>query len=315
VTQSSLRAQTGVVFQEGFLFNTTIRDNISISRPDATEGEIIEATKAAEIHDVIAALPEGYDTLAGERGSRFSGGQRQRIAIARAILRNPSILLLDEATSALDPATEHAINSTLERLARGRTVISVTHRLRSTVNMDRIFLFDQGKLAEQGTHEELLHTGGIYARMWEKQSGVQVTSDSGSATVTAEWLSEFPLLKGARPETLEMMTSWFSTERYSAGREIVVQGDTGDRFYIIVRGKVTVLRNEGDRVVTVTNLHDGDFFGEMALLSNQPRNATVRCLTGCVCLTLSRDLFERLLSADEEVRRNIEQAATARGGQ
>ncbi len=134
----------------------------------------MDAAKAAEIHDFIAALPEGYDTLAGERGSRLSGGQRQRVAIARAVLRNPAILLLDEATSALDPATEHAINLTLERIARGRTMISVTHRLRPVVNMDRIFLFDRGKLAEEGRHEALLQAGGIYAKMWQKQSGVQV---------------------------------------------------------------------------------------------------------------------------------------------
>jgi ATP-binding cassette subfamily B protein len=238
--QASLRAQTAVVFQEGFLFNTTLRENIALARSGATDEEIVDAAKVAEIHDFIAALPQGYDTLAGERGSRLSGGQRQRVAIARAVLRNPAILLLDEATSALDPATEHAINLTLERIARGRTMISVTHRLRPVANMDRIFLFDRGKLAEEGRHEALLQAGGIYAKMWQKQSGVQVRGGAERATVDAAWLREIPLMKGVSLETLGKMTHWFGTELFAANRVIVQQGDVGDRFYILVRGEAGV---------------------------------------------------------------------------
>jgi ATP-binding cassette subfamily B protein len=171
VTQESLRAQTAVVFQENFLFNTTVRENIRMGAPHATDRAVEAAARAAEIHDFIVSLPEGYDTMAGERGGRFSGGQRQRIALARAILRDPAILILDEATSALDPASEAAINATLARIAEGRTVISITHRLSSVTNADQIFVLNHGRLVESGRHEELLRMDGIYSQMWRKQHG------------------------------------------------------------------------------------------------------------------------------------------------
>ncbi len=180
VTQASLRSQIAVVFQENFLFNTTIRENIRMANPQATDHEVEAAAAAAEIHDFIISLPQGYDTLAGERGSRFSGGQRQRIAIARAIIRNPTILILDEATSALDPASEAAINATLTQLARGRTVISITHRLSSIATADRIFVLNHGRLVESGTHNELLAFDGVYRQMWLKQRG------SGSSEAEAD---------------------------------------------------------------------------------------------------------------------------------
>ena len=281
----------------------------AVSKPGATLDEIVVAAKLAEIHDFIVTLPAGYNTIAGERGSRFSGGQRQRLSIARAVLRDPAILLLDEATSALDPATEHAINRTLERIGRGRTIISVTHRLSSVVNHDRVFLFNRGKLAEQGSHIQMLASGGIYARMWQKQSGLHVDEGADRASVDGAWLSEVPLLQGVNLETLSELARWFGTERFAAGRNIVQQGDPGDRFYILVRGKVEVLRDDQRLAI----LEDGDYFGEMALLSNQPRNATVKTLTDTVCLSLARDLFNRLLSTEPELRESIQKAAAARG--
>lgn len=167
VSQESLRAQIGTVFQDTYLFNTTVRENIRQGRLDASNAEVEEAARAAEIHAFIAGLPHGYDTPVGEMGGFLSGGQRQRLALARAILRHPTILVLDEATSALDPATEAAVNATLEKLARSCTLIAVTHRLSATVNMDRIFVLDQGKLVEQGTHKELLNRKGVYFGMWQ----------------------------------------------------------------------------------------------------------------------------------------------------
>lgn len=184
VTQESLRSQIAVVFQENFLFNTTIRENIRMADPQATDREVEAAAAAAEIHDFISSLPQGYDTQAGERGSRFSGGQRQRIAIARAILRNPAILILDEATSALDPTSEAAVNATLARVARGRTVISITHRLSSIQTADRIFVLNQGRLVESGRHEELLAFDGVYRRMWWKQRKGSPTEAESHATGT-----------------------------------------------------------------------------------------------------------------------------------
>jgi len=145
-TRDSLRSQTAIVFQESFLFNTTMRENIRLGRPDATDAEVEAAARSAEIHDFIEGLPLGYETNAGERGSQMSGGQRQRMAIARALVRDPAILLLDEATSALDPATEAAILTTLRRASAGRTVIFVTHRLRLAEDADVILALEGGEL-------------------------------------------------------------------------------------------------------------------------------------------------------------------------
>lgn len=310
--QTSLRSRTSVVFQENTLFNTTIRENILMSKPGAADAEVVAAARAAEIHDFIASLPQGYDTLCGERGSRFSGGQRQRIAIARAMLRNPSILLLDEATSALDPATEEAINTTFQHLARGRTMISVTHRLRSVVNMDLIFVMDRGALAESGTHRELLSANGIYARLWHKQNGVHVDDDTGRATVDESLLAEIPLLARTNRATRLALTAWFKTERFNDRYEIIRQGDAGDRLYIVARGNVDVYRDDSNQLLA--RLGDGDYFGEMALLSDEPRNATVRAVGSCVCLSLERDRFRQLLIEEPALRKEIEQMAAARAG-
>jgi ATP-binding cassette, subfamily B, bacterial len=169
--RDSLRAQMAVVFQDNLLFNMSMMDNIRLGNENATDDEVIAACKAAEIHKFIEGLPDGYQTVVGERGSTVSGGQRQRLAIARAIVRNPAILLLDEATSALDQTTERAITRTLNKVAKGRTVISVTHRLTSVVDMDVIYVLEKGKLAESGTHPELLKKKGLYFKLWQDQTG------------------------------------------------------------------------------------------------------------------------------------------------
>src|SRR5207248_4241229 len=167
----SLRSQLGVVFQESFMFDATVRENIAMGNPGADDAQIEQAARAAELHDFIMTLPRGYDTLVGERGGRFSGGQRQRLAIARALIRDPRVLILDEATSALDPRTDRLISETLERVAHGRTTVAVTHRLTSVVGYDRIFVVVDGRVAEQGTHGELLARGGVYASLWAEQTG------------------------------------------------------------------------------------------------------------------------------------------------
>ena len=165
LTFESLANAVGVVSQETYLFHATVRDNLRFARSDATDEEVEEAARAAQIHDLIAGLPDGYDTVVGERGYRFSGGERQRIAIARTILRNPPILVLDEATSALDTQTERAVQEALERLAEGRTTIAIAHRLSTVRDADQIVVLDRGLVAEIGTHEELLAAGGRYAAL------------------------------------------------------------------------------------------------------------------------------------------------------
>ena len=171
VSQTSLRKQLGIVLQDNILFNTTIMDNMLAANLDATQEEVYEAAKKSEIHDFIMSLPDGYRTMAGERGGQLSGGQRQRIAIARALLHGGDILILDEATSALDPVTQASLNQTISKIGKnGMTIVSVTHRLATTVDMDRIYVMDNGKVIEQGTHEELLEQNGTYKQMWMKQA-------------------------------------------------------------------------------------------------------------------------------------------------
>jgi ATP-binding cassette, subfamily B, heavy metal transporter len=169
LTQSSLRAAIGIVPQDTVLFNDTIRYNIHYGRPGATPEEVIEAAKAAHIHEFIESLPDKYEARVGERGLKLSGGEKQRVAIARAILKNPSILVFDEATSALDSETEKGIQAELDRVARGRTALVIAHRLSTIMDADQILVLDQGRIVERGTHRELLAAGGLYAQMWALQ--------------------------------------------------------------------------------------------------------------------------------------------------
>src|SRR5438128_6073479 len=170
VTRESLRRSMAVVFQENMLFNMSIRENIRLGKEGATDDEVEQAARKAEIHRYIMSLPQKYDTSVGERGDTLSGGQRQRIAIARAIVRNPSVLLLDEATSALDQTTEAAINRTLLKVAEGRTMIWSTHRLTSVVEMDEIIVISGGRAIERGSHAQLLAANGAYRKLWDDQS-------------------------------------------------------------------------------------------------------------------------------------------------
>ena len=170
VTQKSLHQNIGIVPQDTVLFNDTIGYNIGYGRPDASEEEIVEAAKAAKIHDFIDSLTSGYDTAVGERGLKLSGGEKQRVGIARTLLKNPPILLLDEATSALDTDTERDIQESLRQMSKGRTVITIAHRLSTVVDADKIVVLDNGTIIEQGTHDQLIAKEGRYAQMWQRQA-------------------------------------------------------------------------------------------------------------------------------------------------
>ena len=166
----SLREQIGVVLQDPFLFNGTVAENIAYGNPEASLDEIVAAAKAANAHDFILDMAEGYDTLVGERGTRVSGGERQRISIARAVLRNPRILILDEATSNVDTQTEAQIQEALARLVQGRTTFAIAHRLSTLKHAHRLLIVEQGELAEMGTHDELIAHAGIYAGLCQMQT-------------------------------------------------------------------------------------------------------------------------------------------------
>jgi ATP-binding cassette subfamily B protein len=167
-TQQSLRSQFGLVSQEVILFNTSLRENIRMGYLSATDEEVESAAKNAEIDDFILTLPQGYDTPVGDRGGQLSGGQRQRIALARALVRNPAILILDEATSALDPVTEAGILTTIDRIAKERTVIMITHRIAHALRADKIFVLENGSVVASGSHADLVEQGGVYTELWQQ---------------------------------------------------------------------------------------------------------------------------------------------------
>src|SRR5690606_4534753 len=169
----TLTRAVGVVSQETYLFHATVAENLRFARPDATRADIEAAARAAQIHEYIAALPDGYDTVVGERGYRFSGGEKQRLALARTILRDPPVLILDEATSALDTRTERAVQRAVDALADGRTTITIAHRLSTVRDADQIAVLDGGRVAELGTHDELLALGGRYAALVRRDTAAE----------------------------------------------------------------------------------------------------------------------------------------------
>jgi ATP-binding cassette subfamily B protein len=167
----ALRDAIGLVSQDVFLFHGSVRENIAYGTFDASLESIIEAARVAEAHEFIESLPQGYDTIVGERGQKLSGGQRQRVSIARAVLKDPPVLVLDEATSSVDNETEAAIQRSLERISVGRTTLIIAHRLSTIRHADRIYVMDGGEVREIGTHEDLVSQGGIYASLWAVQTG------------------------------------------------------------------------------------------------------------------------------------------------
>ena len=195
VTQKSLRAAIGMVPQDTVLFNDTIRYNIRYGRPDATDEEVEQAARMAQIHDFVMSLPKGYDSMVGERGLKLSGGEKQRVSIARTILKGPPILILDEATSALDSFTEHQIQAALEKVSENRTTLVIAHRLSTVVNADEIIVLERGQVAERGTHAELLAKGGIYAAMWNRQRQAEEAREKLKEIQVEEEGFEDPVLR------------------------------------------------------------------------------------------------------------------------
>ena len=197
-----------MVTQETYLFHDTVRANLLYARPDATQAELEAACRAANIHDFIAGLPDGYDTVVGERGYRLSGGEKQRLAIARVILKDPRLLILDEATSHLDSQSEALIQAALEPLLAGRTSLVIAHRLSTILAADQILVLDEGRLVEQGTHAELLAKGGLYADLYETQFRPQPEAVAGEAGFVGSLYVRRAHLRGrllrrSRPPTIK----------------------------------------------------------------------------------------------------------------
>lgn len=306
IAEEDLRAIMSIVTQDTTLFHETIRENIRLGRLDATDEEIEEAARQAEVHDIIMALSDGYDTDVGEGGRRLSGGQRQRIALARALVRRPEMLLLDEATSALDMSAEAAVNETLARITQGRTVISVTHRLATCVEMDLVCVFNEGRLVEMGSHHELLAMDGLYADLWDKQSGISVSDDGDVVDITADRLRQIPLFADAPLEWIERLRTSLRVDSVPAGTTLLSEGEHRGRFYIIARGSVeSLIRIADGSQKTMETLDIGDFFGEFAFLDGIPHPMTNRTRTPAVLLSLSHPELLRLFDENQEVQEQV----------
>ncbi len=309
-TLASVRGQIALVFQDTFVFDTTVRENIGIGREGASDADIAAAARAARLDDWVESLPAGFDTVLGERGVRMSGGQRQRLALARALLRDPSILVLDEATSALDPQTEREILDTLLTLTRGRTTVSITHRLSLAATADRVLVLEDGRLVEQGSHAELVGAGGLYQELWDEQQGRAPRLPR--AALAPSQLAAIPLLAGSSAEELETLAGLLVRERYAAGEEVVRQGDPGEKLYVIASGQVEVTVGAGEAERVVNTLGEGDYFGEMALLADAPRAATVRTVVQTDLYSLARADFGELLERDPVLRQAVEATVAER---
>jgi len=313
ISESSLRRYATLVTQDTFLFNTTIRDNLLLDQPELPEEAMLAAARQANIHHVIESWPDGYDTEVKQEGGTLSGGERQRLSIARALLRSPKLLMLDEVTAALDPSAEADINALLEQLRGQHTIVSVTHRLSSIVNADKIYVFHEGGVAESGKHDQLLQQDGLYKSLWVKQQGFRLSSELHSASVEGYRLAQLSFFKGIEPVLLEELARQFTAESFRAGDVIVKEGEAGDKFYIIARGQCEVLKVNGDEGnARVAVLLDGDHFGEIALLKNIPRTATVQACGPAIILSMSRAAFQSLTDEYPQIRTLLEQTLEKR---
>jgi ABC-type multidrug transport system fused ATPase/permease subunit len=311
VTVASLRGQIGLVFQDTFVFDTTVRENIALAREGATDADVLAAARAARLETWIESLPAGPDTVLGERGVRMSGGQRQRLAIARALLRNPSLLILDEATSALDAQTEAEILETLAEAAAGRTTISITHRLSLAARADYVFVLEQGRLVEAGTHAELSRAGGPYQRLHDEQTAY-VTAGLAPLPIEIGRLRAIPLFADLGPDELAEVAQRLTAEEFGAGEIVMRQGEAGGKLYLIASGQVEIVAREDGRDRRVNTLNDGDYFGEMALLTDEPRAATVRTTMPTELFSLTRGDFLALLEHDPAARDGVRERVAAR---
>lgn len=313
VQPASLGAHIGTVLQQSLLLNTSIRNNICFAKPDATDAEVFAAARLAEIHDYILSLPKGYESGVGEGGKWLSEGQKQRIALARAILPNPAILLLDEVTASLDPESETAINATIQRLAKQRTVILVTHRLASVTFVDQLAVIDQGAIKEQGRHDALLAQQGIYHRLWQMQSGFVVSGDGHRAEVQGGRLQAIPLFRDVALATLDALAGQFVSGFHQAGQAIYQEGQAGDKFFLLVRGTVSVSTVDAEgRSIRLADLQDGDYFGEGEMLNRGRRTTTVTAATPALVLALHAEHFRAMMDTLSSLNKVVTQMALGR---
>ncbi|MGO4500479.1 ABC transporter transmembrane domain-containing protein [Paenibacillus sp. 2RAB27] len=309
---SALLTQAGVIFQEPYLFHATIRDNLLVGHPDATEEELMKATAAVEVHEAIMQMSSGYDTWIENDGANLSVSQRHRISIARALLRSNELTFLDEVAASLDPESEIALNETISRMNQGRTIVAVSHRLKTVSHADLIYFIKEGRVLEYGTHNELMECQGAYYSLWQKQQGFQLSHD-GEVVIEVDRLRQMPFFAYMNEDLLHEIKDLLTTEKMTSAQDVFRQGEVGNKLYIIARGKVEVTkRNAKGENIRVAVLQDGDHFGEIALLKDAPRNANITALTECTLLSLTRKQLLPLLDRYEDMKAKLNQSLSER---
>ncbi|MFN8523431.1 MAG: ATP-binding cassette domain-containing protein [Chloroflexota bacterium] len=292
---ASLRGQIALVAQDSFLLSGTVYENVRFGYGSATDEDVHDACRLAGADEFVRLLPQGYDTLVGERGVGLSGGQRQRVALARALLRRPSVLILDEATSALDATTQRAVQETLGALPWRPTVMKIAHRLETVADSDEIFVLADGRLAERGTHAELLAGEGAYARLFRDQTRLLDAAGKPTAAQALAWISRIEPFRSLPSDALEALEQAFAMSERPSGDTIYETGGVADELSIVGRGRVEVFdRDDFGAERRVATLTHGDAFGLSSLLADTPRTTTARAATAVVLFSLSRQTLEQV---------------------
>jgi len=293
-TRASLRDQVTVLLQDTFVVRATIYDNVRMGRPDAAEADVLEAARTAGLHEAVVGLPNGYDTVVGDRDAVLTTALRQRLGVARALLAGGSVVLMDDATAALETHAQRDLEAALRGPDRARTLIRVTQRLSTIADADCIYVLDDGRIVEHGTHDELVERGGLYVQLLNDEVG---DANLGGARQAVRRLSRLAPFAQLPPAVLEGLAKLVLFMVREAGQEIVRQGSTSDELFIIGRGELEVLVRDEQRQERLVNvLGEGDYVGEISFLRGVPRTATLRARTRTELYVLRRLDVDQLLA-------------------